>query len=644
MISGGWRFGRVVLAVMTLGVFPLAAVADRTSATAQAAPAIPENVPGVISYQGRLLDGSGAPVTANVKITFSLYSSAQQGATLLWTQLVPSVALNSNGYFSQVLGGTVDTAFPPSVWNGQPVFLGLTVGSDNEMSPRTPIYSVPYALLAPPTVHASNHQYGGGDEVATAYPAGSAIPLSRANGTLDPAWLPLATTSSPGTVPALPSGATSVVYSNDARLSDKRAPTMHAMTHQSGGGDEVAIATPAAHAIPLSRSDNTLDPAWLPLATTSSPGTVAALPSGATSVAYNNDTRLNDKRAPTTHAATHKSGGGDEVAIVTPAANAIPLSRGTGTLDPAWLPLATNSSPGTAPALPPGASSFVYNNDAHLSDKRAPTAHASSHLLNGSDSIGMLLPSAGVSQVPFSDPVTGLIDLSWISTSTVVKAKSVPISSVNSSGGANPLDISWIPVSLTSRASMAPVSSGGALDISWIPVSSTAQASMVPVSSGGALDISWIPASTTPHANTVPVGSGAANTLDPSWIGTLPLTNGGTGSNAPKISRNLCIFLPGPAPTSGSVAPTLPLQPFSSCTATGAYGSAPGNPSGSISVFQGTATSPMFSGNVQGGAFSMSASGGILSIGTGTFLYAISTSGSPSNVTVCVTVTCPAVF
>lgn len=570
MISGGWRFGRVVLAVMTLGVFPLAAVADRTSATAQAAPAIPENVPGVISYQGRLLDGSGAPVTANVKITFSLYSSAQQGATLLWTQLVPSVALNSNGYFSQVLGGTVDTAFPPSVWNGQPVFLGLTVGSDNEMSPRTPIYSVPYALLAPPTVHASNHQYGGGDEVATAYPAGSAIPLSRANGTLDPAWLPLATTSSPGTV--------------------------------------------------------------------------AALPSGATSVAYNNDTRLNDKRAPTTHAATHKSGGGDEVAIVTPAANAIPLSRGTGTLDPAWLPLATNSSPGTAPALPPGASSFVYNNDAHLSDKRAPTAHASSHLLNGFDSIGMLLPSAGVSQVPFSDPVTGLIDLSWISTSTVVKAKSVPISSVNSSGGANPLDISWIPVSLTSRASVAPVSSGGALDISWIPVSSTAQASMVPVSSGGALDISWIPASTTPHANTVPVGSGAANTLDPSWIGTLPLTNGGTGSNAPKVSRNLCIFLAGPAPTLGSVAPTLPLQPFSSCTATGAYGSAPGNPSGSISVFQGTATSPMFSGNVQGGAFSMSASGGILSIGTGTFLYAISTSGSPSNVTVCVTVTCPAVF
>jgi hypothetical protein len=496
MISGGWRLSRVVLAAMGMGIFPLAAVADRTLATAQAAPMIPENVPGPISYQGRLLDGSGAPVTTNVRITFTLYSGAQQGATQLWNQIVSSVALTPNGYFSQVLGDTVLTAIPSSVWNGQPVFIGITVGSDNEMSPRTPIYSVPYALLAPPTAHAGNHQYGGGDEVATAIPA----------------------------------------------------------------------------------------------------------------------------------------------------ANAIPLSRASGTLDPAWLPPATNSSPGAVPALPSGASSFVYNNDVHLSDKRAPTAHASSHLLNGADPLGALLPSAGVSQVPFSDPTTGLIDLSWISTSTVVKAKSVPISSANSSGGANPLDISWIPVSSTSRASVVPVSSGGALDISWIPVSSTAQASMVPVSSGSALDISWIPASTTPRANTVPVGSGAANTLDPSWIGTLPPTNGGTGSTAPKITRNLCIFLAGPAPTSNSVAPTLPLQPFSSCTATGAYGSAPGNPSGSISVFQGTNSAPMFTGNVSGGAFSMGVGPATASIGAGSFLYAISTSGSPSNVTVCVTVTCPAVF
>jgi hypothetical protein len=596
MISGQWRLGRVVFAAMTLGVFPLATVADRTLPAAQAAPVIPESVPGLISYQGRLLDGSGAPVTANVKITFSLYSSAQQGATLLWSQLVPSVQLNSNGYFSQVLGGTVDTAFPPAVWTGQPVFLGITVGSDNEMSPRTPIYSVPYALLAAPTAHASNHQYGGGDEVATATPAASAIPLSRANGTLDPAWLPAATNGSPGTVPALPSGATGVVYNNDARLSDKRAPTAHAATHQFGGSDAVATPSPAANAIPLSRADGTLDPAWLPPATNGSPGTVPALPPGATAVVYNNDARLSDKRAPTAHAASHQHGGGDEVATAAPAANAIPLSRTNGTLDPAWLPPATNSSPGTVSALPPGATSVVYNNDVRLSDKRAPTTHASSHLLNGGDSIGALLPTAGVSQVPFSDATTGLIDLSWISTSAVAKAKSVPISSVNSSGGANSLDISWIPTS------------------------------------------------TTPRTNSVPVGSGAANTLDPSWIGTLPLTNGGTGSIAPKVTRNLCIFLAGPAPTSSGVAPTLPLQPFNNCTATGAYGSAPANPSGSISVFQGTASSPMFTGNVQGGAFSMAAAAGSPSIGAGSFLYAISTSGSPSNVTVCVTVTCPAVF
>jgi len=38
------------------------------------------------------------------------------------------------------------------------------------------------------------------------------------------------------------------------------------------------------------------------------------------------------------HAPTHQHGGGDEVATVTPASNAIPKADGTGKLDPGWLP------------------------------------------------------------------------------------------------------------------------------------------------------------------------------------------------------------------------------------------------------------------------------------------------------------------
>jgi hypothetical protein len=40
---------------------------------------------------------------------------------------------------------------------------------------------------------------------------------------------------------------------------------------------------------------------------------------------------------PGAHAATHQHGGGDEVATVTPTANAIPKAKADGTLDSGWL-------------------------------------------------------------------------------------------------------------------------------------------------------------------------------------------------------------------------------------------------------------------------------------------------------------------
>lgn len=113
-------------------------------------------------------------------------------------------------------------------------------------------------------------------------------------------WLPAATTSAQGAVELATDGesaANVAVQGNDARLSNARAPTSHASSHQHGGGDQIATATPGANAIPKAGGSNTLDPGWLPAATTSAQGAAELATSGeaAANVAVQgNDARLVD--------------------------------------------------------------------------------------------------------------------------------------------------------------------------------------------------------------------------------------------------------------------------------------------------------------------------------------------------------------
>lgn len=65
-----------------------------------------------------------------------------------------------------------------------------------------------------------------------------------------------------------------VASGDDSRLSNARTPTAHASSHQNGGSDEIATATPGANAIPKAGAGGTLAAGWLPSATTSAPGAV----------------------------------------------------------------------------------------------------------------------------------------------------------------------------------------------------------------------------------------------------------------------------------------------------------------------------------------------------------------------------------
>jgi len=100
------------------------------------------DVPLRMVHQGRLFDPQGNPLSTSVEITFSLYSQDSGGAAV-WTE--KHTVATDDGYFSAELG---DTTTLTGVLTGAPLYLGIQVGQDPEMTPRSPLQSVPYAILA----------------------------------------------------------------------------------------------------------------------------------------------------------------------------------------------------------------------------------------------------------------------------------------------------------------------------------------------------------------------------------------------------------------------------------------------------------------------------------------------------------------
>ncbi|WP_437691908.1 collagen-like protein [Sorangium sp. So ce176] len=103
-------------------------------------------VPTQITHQGRLFGANGAPVDNALPVTFTVYASAEAeaGEEPLWSE---SIAITfDDGYFSTVLEFSEEQA--AKVFDGSVRYLGITVGNDPEMEPRTPIGSVPYAMVA----------------------------------------------------------------------------------------------------------------------------------------------------------------------------------------------------------------------------------------------------------------------------------------------------------------------------------------------------------------------------------------------------------------------------------------------------------------------------------------------------------------
>ena len=97
----------------------------------------------MISYQGKLLQPSGAVVPdGTYSMQFAIYD-VPTGGTALWSETNPSVAVKG-GLFSVLLGSVVN--LPSNIFDNPSRFFGVKVGSDPEMTPRQQIASSAFAF------------------------------------------------------------------------------------------------------------------------------------------------------------------------------------------------------------------------------------------------------------------------------------------------------------------------------------------------------------------------------------------------------------------------------------------------------------------------------------------------------------------
>jgi hypothetical protein len=102
-------------------------------------------VPRLMNYQGVLAGADGIPASGSHEMTFRIYGSEEETAEALWEETHVSVEVR-DGVFSVVLGSAVP--IPDDVLSAGELWLGVTIGTESEMSPRTRITPVPWALRA----------------------------------------------------------------------------------------------------------------------------------------------------------------------------------------------------------------------------------------------------------------------------------------------------------------------------------------------------------------------------------------------------------------------------------------------------------------------------------------------------------------
>ncbi len=91
-----------------------------------------DQAPITLTYQGNLADAAGAPITADRPMTFRFYTQ-MAGGEAVWSEAHAGVPV-VDGVFSVVLGQL--TPIPDGFDPTGPLYLGVTVDDDSELTPR----------------------------------------------------------------------------------------------------------------------------------------------------------------------------------------------------------------------------------------------------------------------------------------------------------------------------------------------------------------------------------------------------------------------------------------------------------------------------------------------------------------------------
>jgi hypothetical protein len=110
-------------------------------------PVMAAATPASVPIQGTLLDSGGNPVNGTKSITFNIYTVLAGGAAI-YTETQATVAVEF-GVFTAYIGDV--TPLSLATFDGRPLWLGVTVGTDAEMTPRLRFGTVPYAAFAEAT-------------------------------------------------------------------------------------------------------------------------------------------------------------------------------------------------------------------------------------------------------------------------------------------------------------------------------------------------------------------------------------------------------------------------------------------------------------------------------------------------------------
>ena len=109
-------------------------------------------IPHMINYQGVLTDDAGNPLNDSCDLTFSIYRYST-GGSALWSETHTGVSVQ-DGLFNVILGSS--DAIPDSVFEWSMTYLGIKIGTQDELTPRIRFTSVAYSYRAQTAITAES--------------------------------------------------------------------------------------------------------------------------------------------------------------------------------------------------------------------------------------------------------------------------------------------------------------------------------------------------------------------------------------------------------------------------------------------------------------------------------------------------------